>query len=70
MKVLREIQEVRKALRGSGRVGLVPTMGAFHAGHLSLFRATREECETVVVSLFVNPAQFTSADDLDRKSVV
>jgi len=65
MRTVHSIDEIR-GLPRSGSVGLVPTMGAFHAGHLSLFRAAREECETVVVSLFVNPAQFTSADDLAR----
>jgi pantoate--beta-alanine ligase len=65
MKVARTIRELREEV-GPGQVGLVPTMGAFHDGHLSLFRAAREECETVVVSLFVNPAQFGPADDLDR----
>jgi pantoate--beta-alanine ligase len=66
--VARTIADLEEALgpRRDGSIGLVPTMGAFHEGHLSLFRAAREESETVVVSLFVNPAQFASGDDLAR----
>ena len=53
------------AARAAGRrIGLVPTMGAFHAGHHALMRAAREACDEVVVSLFVNPAQFDEAADL------
>ena len=53
------------AARAAGRrIGLVPTMGAFHAGHHALMRAARETCDEVVVSLFVNPAQFNEASDL------
>ena len=53
------------AARAAGRrIGLVPTMGAFHAGHHSLMQAAREEQDSVVVSLFVNPAQFDEASDL------
>jgi len=59
-------QEVA-AVRASGaRIGLVPTMGAFHDGHLSLMRRAREKCGFVVVSLFVNPTQFNERSDLER----
>jgi pantoate--beta-alanine ligase len=65
MRTVHTIAELR-AESLAGRVGLVPTMGAFHEGHLSLFRAAHAECDTVVVSLFVNPAQFSAGEDLDR----
>ena len=69
MRTLRTVDEVREhvaAARAAGRsVGLVPTMGAFHDGHVALMHAALERCDEVVVSLFVNPAQFGEAADLD-----
>ncbi len=68
MRTLRTIPELKAALaqprREGRRIGLVPTMGAFHDGHLALMRRARSECDEVVVSLFVNPAQFNEESDL------
>jgi pantoate--beta-alanine ligase len=68
MRTIRTVAEMRAhvaRVRAAGRsVGLVPTMGAFHGGHHSLMRAARERCDEVVVSLFVNPAQFNEPGDL------
>jgi pantoate--beta-alanine ligase len=69
MKIVLTVAELRGLLRparGSGEtIGLVPTMGALHDGHLSLIRRARGQCDVVVMSLFVNPSQFEEPDDLE-----
>jgi pantoate--beta-alanine ligase len=70
MKTLRTVEQLRAALVPDRRegltIGLVPTMGALHEGHLSLIERARAQCDRVVVSLFVNPAQFNEGTDLER----
>jgi len=67
-ELVESIADVRRRLalqRGSGAIGLVPTMGALHAGHARLIEEARRECRFVVVSVFVNPLQFDRQDDLE-----
>jgi pantoate--beta-alanine ligase len=70
MRSVRTVAELRAMLAPARRdaltIGLVPTMGALHAGHLALIARAREQCDRVVVSLFVNPSQFNERADLER----
>ncbi len=70
LPIVRDVASLRKQVSawraGGGRIGLVPTMGALHEGHLSLVRAAKAKCAHVVASLFVNPRQFAPHEDFER----
>jgi len=70
MKVIKSTSELSESLRiyreGNKIIGFVPTMGALHAGHMSLIEAARAACDIVVASVFVNPTQFDNKEDLEK----
>ncbi len=70
MRIIETIHDLNVALaparRDGKRIGFIPTMGAFHDGHLALMRRARKECDIVLVSIFVNPLQFSAGEDYDR----
>ncbi len=66
VKTISETRNLLSRLRNKGSLGLVPTMGYLHEGHMMLIRKSVEECESTVVSIFVNPAQFGPNEDLEK----
>ncbi|MDP6057724.1 MAG: pantoate--beta-alanine ligase, partial [Pirellulaceae bacterium] len=69
-RLIRTVDELRAVVASErqlgNRIGLVPTMGALHEGHLSLAKISNQECNTTIVTIFINPQQFAPHEDLDK----
>ena len=68
MKIITSISEINQLCNSGNVIGLVPTMGAIHDGHISLVKNAKKDCNIVIVSIFTNPIQFATDDDFSSSA--